>query len=955
MDKGAMGQPQMKNEFQSDLSYIIRSLQEDIFCPNDVLERLKTYEGKENITMKDIPDDLKYIISLVLDRDDALRTNIILTNSEQEMQEKLVTAQQLKEQAQASLNECVEMGLKLSEICDSLSENVSSLSAAHFTSGSEKTSKLSKDDDEQEDPNDDCKADNTKSKTREKLGDYFRHKSIEMAAAAEDTEKESHKGKKDKKTDADATGADILEHFGEEELYEETCDGYEDLSELVVNIQAKTSKASDGEKITWVRSKSGHFTTVIADVKDQQVYHDINGDVVPSGYCPKNMEIHGLQLKLVGYDAFSEIDLVPATATVMVYLYPKYKVSFKDMEAEDRSSAIVKLQELMGPDIYVDGSKTAFCIVRRKQDSFLQEGSEEADEDGDDQIPTELMEEETDVSSEEKADEDGDDLSPTELMEEETDVSNGEEADEDGDDTVPSEIIEEDTDKGSEEEGLEESNENEEDLTSSTSPECEPDNSTGNSAQKTRRKKPKKVSRRMKNKQRNESQQAKSARAKEECDQEDSRKKEEKAQQKRERERARHEQKKREKEEKKKAENPNYKRSEKRNKQRQETFVHPAKHKKKTPLISGKSYWSPSLVAYILFLSLSMMLPVYRIYSASPVLLVGLNIPLSTIESMAILVFNRKLKHLLPYFYKVLKSQSYIQADETVIEVFQEKLRDNVTKSYIWIYATIATCPTQIRIYDYRPGRKGEFCKAALASFVGVLITDAYQGYNMVDGVQHAFCFIHARRKIYDAAQNGATSYVRQLAKKILEGVDELFKIESEIQSAGYDPETIAKERQKQMLGILGTIKDNLKKIMQDSRVPSNSKLKKAAAYMLNHYEELTYFLKDGNVPMHNQVSEHAARRVALYRNNSMFCGSPKGAEAFAGILSIAETARANNLDVYKYFLFLLENMREDDFWKDEELMNSLMPWSEKAKKECASSRPVKKQKIRLIGGNIVV
>ena len=102
---------------------------------------------------------------------------------------------------------------------------------------------------------------------------------------------------------------------------------------------------------------------------------------------------------------------------------------------------------------------------------------------------------------------------------------------------------------------------------------------------------------------------------------------------------------------------------------------------------------------------------------------------------------------------------------------------------------------------------------------------------------------------------------------------------------------------------------------------------------------------------MHNQNSELGARAVSLHRNNSFFRGSPRGAIAFCGILSVVETAKANNLDVYKYFLFLFRNMRGDDFYKDKELMRSLLPYSERAKSECSSDRPKKAAKIRLKGG----
>lgn len=845
MDNNNQAQAQMGEKCQRPLSPVIHSLQEEGYCPPEVIDRLKEFEDRAD-SMEDLPADLRLTVALVLERDDALKQNVKFQESEQELSNQLMKAQQEKESALALARESVEFGCALAEIASKYCEDWRSECYGNYTSGSEKASLLIGDEDSTDIPEES----KTQMETMEKIGEFFRLKSIEMANETDETPAKNKKDSRQKPQEpvAEANGEELLNHFGEDDLSEPIGGGYKDLEELVNSLSQKSPVASDGVKVTWSRCKPEHMNAVVANVEDREVYYDIKGEPLPSGeYPPKTLELFGQTFILVGYNASTEIELIPVTAILMKHMYPTYKVLLKNVAAEDRPSAIVKIQELLGPDIYVDGAKKAEAIVsaRKTKDSFLE-------------------------------------------MEEEPDEEN-------------------------------------------------------DNAGRPQRKEPVKTSRRQQNKERSQLQADPGK-------EEEARKKEEQAQQKREKERQRHEQKKQEKA-KRKAENPNYRPSQKRDKQRMETFVHPASHKKQCPLISGKSYWSPTLVAYVLFLSLSMMLPIYRIESASTALLGGLNIPLSTLEALSTLVFSRKLKHLLPYFHNVLNAQHYIHADETVIEVFREELRKNTTKSYIWIYSTIVSCPTQVRIYDYKPGRKGEFCKTVLASFVGVLITDAYQGYNMVDGVEHAFCFIHARRKIYDAAQNGSTRYARKLAKRVLILIDELFSIERGLQAAGYDPETLAKKRQEEMKHILPVLKDTLTRMQKDQRIPKNGKLAKAVNYMLGHYEALTYFLKDGNVPMHNQVSEHAARRVAIYRNASMFCGSPAGAEAFAGILSIAETARANNLDVYKYFVFLLENMRGDGFWKDEDLMKSLLPWSERAQAECAAKNPIKGRKIRLLGG----
>jgi hypothetical protein len=89
-------------------------------------------------------------------------------------------------------------------------------------------------------------------------------------------------------------------------------------------------------------------------------------------------------------------------------------------------------------------------------------------------------------------------------------------------------------------------------------------------------------------------------------------------------------------------------------------------------------------------------------------------------------------------------------------------------------------------------------------------------------------------------------------------------------------------------------------------------------------------------------IAEQMARRVSIYRKNSMFCGSELGADARACLLTLVETARANGLDPYSYLEFVLERTRGDGFWGDAALMESLMPWSREAQAACARAAAVR-------------
>ncbi|WP_142415498.1 transposase domain-containing protein, partial [Hathewaya massiliensis] len=54
-----------------------------------------------------------------------------------------------------------------------------------------------------------------------------------------------------------------------------------------------------------------------------------------------------------------------------------------------------------------------------------------------------------------------------------------------------------------------------------------------------------------------------------------------------------------------------------------------------------------------------------------------------------------------------------------------------------------------------------------------------------------------------------------------------------------------------------------------------------------------------------------------------------KGATASSNIYSIVETAKANNLVVERYLVYLFDNLSKIDI-KDSESLGNLMPWSHK-------------------------
>lgn len=120
-----------------------------------------------------------------------------------------------------------------------------------------------------------------------------------------------------------------------------------------------------------------------------------------------------------------------------------------------------------------------------------------------------------------------------------------------------------------------------------------------------------------------------------------------------------------------------------------------------------------------------------------------------------------------------------------------------------------------------------------------------------------------------------------------------------------------------------------------DTLDPSGgSKLEKAVKYALNHKESLMNYLLDGRCEISNNSAERKAKVYATGRKNFLFHDSVDGAKATAIVMSLVETAKANNLNVYKYLYTLLLYM--PDYKNEPAGIEEPLPWSTFVQDKCS-------------------
>ena len=75
-------------------------------------------------------------------------------------------------------------------------------------------------------------------------------------------------------------------------------------------------------------------------------------------------------------------------------------------------------------------------------------------------------------------------------------------------------------------------------------------------------------------------------------------------------------------------------------------------------------------------------------------------------------------------------------------------------------------------------------------------------------------------------------------------------------------------------------------------------------------------------------MAERSIRPFVVGRKAWNFYASPKGAESSSIAYSIIETAKVNNLNVFKHLTYLFKELPNTPFKEESDLLEDYLPWS---------------------------
>lgn len=261
-------------------------------------------------------------------------------------------------------------------------------------------------------------------------------------------------------------------------------------------------------------------------------------------------------------------------------------------------------------------------------------------------------------------------------------------------------------------------------------------------------------------------------------------------------------------------------------------------------------------------------------------------------------------------------------ADETTLQVLNEKNRAPTQKSYMWLFMG-GPPDKRACVYQYHPTRAHKIAFDFFADFSGFVHADCYKAYvalGQLEHIQHVACWAHARRYFMDVLK---ITKKEGLAQRIVKLIASLYHLEKQLKEQEASIAVIFNQRLKVAKPVLNQIKTLLDEATM--KVPPKSPLGTAVFYSLNHWESLLCYLYDGRLEIDNNRSERSIKPFVIGRKNWMFHGNDIGAKAGSVLFSIIETCKQNKVEVFSYLKYVLANIHQA---QSMEQLEQLLPYN---------------------------
>ncbi len=183
-----------------------------------------------------------------------------------------------------------------------------------------------------------------------------------------------------------------------------------------------------------------------------------------------------------------------------------------------------------------------------------------------------------------------------------------------------------------------------------------------------------------------------------------------------------------------------------------------------------------------------------------------------------------------------------------------------------------------------------------------------------------ANCLSHGRRRFVDVYDNFPDE-----CNHVLKVLGKVYKYDADAREQNLTDDQRLELHQSKSGPLMEDLKQWFDAQFEEKKVEPNSGLGYAIKYMLNHWNELTLFLRQPGAPLDNNVCERALKKAILNRKNALFYKTERGARVGDLYMSLIHTCELCSANPFDYLVALRENSTEvkchPDRW---------MPWNYK-------------------------
>ena len=181
-----------------------------------------------------------------------------------------------------------------------------------------------------------------------------------------------------------------------------------------------------------------------------------------------------------------------------------------------------------------------------------------------------------------------------------------------------------------------------------------------------------------------------------------------------------------------------------------------------------------------------------------------------------------------------------------------------------------------------------------------------------------ANCLVHARRHFVDVL----ASFPEQ-CQFVIETLAKVYKNDQMTKNQNMSNDDRLVYHQTHSGPLMQTLENWLDDQLNEKKAEPNSGLGKAIAYMQNHWQALTLFLRVPGAPLDNNLCEQVLKRAILHRKNSLFYKTQRGAFVGDLFMSLIHTCGLVKVNPFDYLIALQEHgslvRKNPQYW---------MPWN---------------------------